>query len=137
MHNHWIFKTNPSAYSFQNLLNDPKATWKQVKNRLALKELRNVKQGDVIMIYHDGDEKQIVGIAEAVTNPYKDPDSEDPQFYVIDLRGIKKLTRAVPLWEIKNHPHLKEIDLVTVPELNVDSINDKMWEEIMMLAREE
>lgn len=136
MHNHWIFKTDPSVYSFQNLLDDRKITWKQVKNTLALKELRNVKHGDVIVIFHNGDERQIVGIAEALTDPYQDPDSEDPRFQVIEIRAIKKLTRTVPLWEIKNHPLLKDIDLVTIPELNVDSINDKMWEEIMILAKE-
>jgi len=136
MHNHWIFKTDPSIYSFQNLLDDRKVIWKQVKNTLALKELRNIKQGDVIMIYHDGDEKQIVGIAEAVTDPYLDPDSKDPRNYVIEIRAIKKLTRAVPLWEIKNHPRLKDIGLISIPELNVDSIDDKMWEKIMILAKE-
>jgi predicted RNA-binding protein with PUA-like domain len=136
MYNHWIFKTDPSVYSFQNLLEDRRVTWKQVKNTLALKELRNVRQGDVIMIYHDGDERQIVGIAEAVTDPYHNPDSDDPLFYVIDIRAIKKLTRAVPLWEIKNHSLLKDIDLVSIPELNVDSIDDKIWKKIMVLAKE-
>jgi predicted RNA-binding protein with PUA-like domain len=136
MNNHWIFKTDPSSYSFQNLLNDRKVTWTQVKNTLALKELRNVKHGDVIMIYHDGDERQLVGMAEALSDPYKDPASEDPRYQVIDLRAIKKLTRAVPFWEIKNHPKLKDIDLVNIPELNIDPVDDKMWKEIMILAKE-
>ena len=136
MHNHWIFKTDPAFYSFQKLLDDRKVTWAQIKNTLALKELRNVKHGDVIMIYHDGDERQLVGIAEALTDPYKDPTSDDPRSQVIDLRAIKRLTRPVPFWEIKSHPMLKDIDLVSIPELNVDSIDEKMWEEIMTLARE-
>jgi predicted RNA-binding protein with PUA-like domain len=136
VHNHWIFKTDPSVYSFQNLLDDRKVTWKQVKNTLALKELRNVKTGDVIVIYHDGDERKVVGTAEALSDPYQDPDSEDPRFQVIDIRAIKKLTKAVHFWEIKSHPLLKNIDLVRIPELNVDSIDDIMWEEIMILAKE-
>lgn len=136
MHNHWIFKTDPSIYSFQNLLDDRKVTWKQVKNTLALKELRNIRQGDVIVIYHNGDERQVVGTAEALTDPYQDPESIDSRFQVVDIRAIKKLTRAVPFWEIKSHPLLKDIDLVNIPELNVDSIDEKIWEEIMILAKE-
>ncbi|OGU75942.1 MAG: hypothetical protein A2V93_02300 [Ignavibacteria bacterium RBG_16_34_14] len=60
MHNYWIFKTDPSHSFFKNLLKDRKVTWKPVKNTLALKELRNVKRGDVIIIYHNGEERQII-----------------------------------------------------------------------------
>ena len=136
MTGHWIFKTDPAQYSFQNLLHDRKITWKQVHNTLALKELRNIKLGDIIIIYHDGDEQQLVGTAEAVSNPYQNPDSEDPRFLVVDIKAIKKLTKAVPLWEIKSNSMLKDIDLVNIPELNVDSIDFEMWEEIMVLAKE-
>ncbi|OGU26811.1 MAG: hypothetical protein A2057_09710 [Ignavibacteria bacterium GWA2_35_9] len=136
MAGHWIFKTDPAQYSFQNLLHDRKITWKQVHNTLALKELRNIKLGDIIIIYHDGDEQQLVGTAEAVSNPYQNPDSEDPRFLVVDIKAIKKLTKAVPLWEIKSNSMLKDIDLVNIPELNVDSIDFEMWEEIMVLAKE-
>ena len=136
MAGHWIFKTDPVQYSFQNLLHDRKITWKQVHNTLALKELRNIKLGDIIIIYHDGDEQQLVGTAEAVSNPYQNPDSEDPRFLVVDIKAIKKLTKAVPLWEIKSNSMLKDIDLVNIPELNVDSIDFEMWEEIMVLAKE-
>ena len=113
MAGHWIFKTDPAQYSFQNLLHDRKITWKQVHNTLALKELRNIKLGDIIIIYHDGDEQQLVGTAEAVSNPYQNPDSEDPRFLVVDIKAIKKLTKAVPLWEIKSNSMLKDIDLVS------------------------
>ena len=136
MAGHWIFKTDPAQYSFQNLLHDRKITWKQVHNTLALKELRNIKLGDIIIIYHDGDEQQLVGTAEAVSNPYQNPDSEDPRFLVVDIKAIKKLTKAVPLWEIKSNSMLNDIDLVSIPELNVDSIDVEMWEEIMVLAKE-
>ncbi|OGV00156.1 MAG: hypothetical protein A2330_08700, partial [Ignavibacteria bacterium RIFOXYB2_FULL_36_7] len=95
-----------------------------------------IKLGDIIIIYHDGDEQQLVGTAEAVSNPYQNPDSEDPRFLVVDIKAIKKLTKAVPLWEIKSNSMLKDIDLVNIPELNVDSIDFEMWEEIMVLAKE-
>ena len=136
MTHHWIFKTNPEQYSFNNLLHDRKVTWKAVKNTLALKELRNVKQGDIIAIFHEGNEQQLVGIAEAVSDPYRNPESEDPRFLVVDVKAIKKLTKAVPLWELKSNPLLKDIDIINIPELNVDTIDSEMWEEIMVLAKE-
>jgi predicted RNA-binding protein with PUA-like domain len=136
MTHHWIFKTNPEQYSFNNLLHDRKVTWKAVKNTLALKELRNVKQGDIIAIFHEGNEQQLVGIAEVVSDPYRNPESEDPRFLVVDVKAIKKLTKAVPLWELKSNPLLKDIDIINIPELNVDTIDSEMWEEIMVLAKE-
>lgn len=136
MSRHWILKTDPAQYSFNNLMQDRKITWKAVKNTIALKELRNMKQGDIIVIHHEGNEHQLVGTAEAVSNPYKNPDSEDPKSLVVDIKAIKKLTKAVPMWEIKSNPLLRSIDLVNIPELNVDSIDSKMWEEIMILAKE-
>jgi predicted RNA-binding protein with PUA-like domain len=136
MTHHWIFKTNPEKYSFNNLLHDRKVTWKAVKNTLALKELRNVKQGDIIAIFHEGNEQQLVGIAEVVSDPYRNPESEDPRFLVVDVKAIKKLTKAVPLWELKSNPLLKDIDIINIPELNVDTIDSEMWEEIMVLAKE-
>jgi predicted RNA-binding protein with PUA-like domain len=136
MTHHWIFKTNPEQYSFNNLMHDRKVTWKAVKNTLALKELRNVKQGDIIAIFHEGNEQQLVGIAEVVSDPYRNPESEDPRFLVVDVKAIKKLTKAVPLWELKSNPLLKDIDIINIPELNVDTIDSEMWEEIMVLAKE-
>jgi predicted RNA-binding protein with PUA-like domain len=136
MTHHWIFKTNPEQYSFNNLFHDRKVTWKAVKNTLALKELRNVKQGDIIAIFHEGNEQQLVGIAEVVSDPYRNPESEDPRFLVVDVKAIKKLTKAVPLWELKSNPLLKDIDIINIPELNVDTIDSEMWEEIMVLAKE-
>jgi predicted RNA-binding protein with PUA-like domain len=136
MTHHWIFKTDPEQYSFNNLMHDRKVTWKAVKNTLALKELRNVKQGDIIAILHEGNEQQLIGIAEAVSDPYRNPESEDPRFLVVDVKAIKKLTKAVPLWELKSNPLLKDIDIINIPELNVDTIDSEMWEEIMVLAKE-
>jgi predicted RNA-binding protein with PUA-like domain len=136
MHNHWLLQTDPDTYSFDNLLEAKRVTWKQVKNHIGLKELRNIKKGDLIMIYHNGNERCIIGIAEAVSEPYKDPDSDDIKAMVIDLKPIKKLTHQVPLWQIRNNKILKNIDLFNIPELFVSSLSEGEWDEILVLAKE-
>ena len=63
MNNYWILKTEPSAYSFDQLEADKRTTWDGVKNPVALKNLRSMRPGDEAMVYHTGDEKAIVGLA--------------------------------------------------------------------------
>jgi predicted RNA-binding protein with PUA-like domain len=85
MPNYWLLKTEPSTYSFADLEREKRAVWDGVANALALKHLRLMKRGDLSFIYHTGDEKQIVGIAEVTSNPYPDPKKNDPKLAVVDL----------------------------------------------------
>ena len=70
MPNYWILKTEPSAYSYDQLERDKTAVWDGVKNNLALKHIRQMTTGDRVLIYHTGDEKAVVGMAEVVSVPY-------------------------------------------------------------------
>ena len=79
MANRWLFKTEPSVYSFQQLQKDKKTMWDGVKNNLALKNLKDIKKGDEIFIYHTGDEKAAVGIARALGGAYPDPSQKNPR----------------------------------------------------------
>jgi predicted RNA-binding protein with PUA-like domain len=136
MHNYWILVTDPSEYSFDRLLEEGKTVWKQVRNHIGLKELRNIKKGDTILIFHNGNEKSMVGLAEAVSDPYKDPQNIESKYIVIDLRPIKKLSRPVPLWQMKTHKKLRELDIFSIPELTVYSIDEYILNEILSLAKE-
>ena len=77
MSRRWLFKTEPSEYSFADLEREKKTVWDGVTNNLALKNLREVRLGDEILIYHSGDEKAIVGLAEAISDAYPDPREDD------------------------------------------------------------
>lgn len=136
MHQHWVFKIDPQVYSWEKLVEEKRTTWNSVKNSMALKELKNVRNGDIIAIFHDGDERLLVGFAEAISDPYKDPSSAENRFLVIDLRPIKKFARAVHLWELKNNVKLREFDLINIPELTVCPIHEEHWEEILHMAKE-
>ena len=97
MANRWLFKTEPSVYSFQQLQKDKKTMWDGVKNNLALKNLKDIKKGDEIFIYHTGDEKAAVGIARALGGAYPDPSQKNPRMLVVDIEAVKPLPRPVTL----------------------------------------
>src|SRR5207249_4770904 len=101
MAKHWLFKTEPSTYSFAQLRAEGRATWDGVKNPLALKHLANVAEGDFVFIYHTGDEKAVVGVARAASGPYPDPKAKDAKLLVVDLTPVRLLDRPVSLAAIK------------------------------------
>jgi predicted RNA-binding protein with PUA-like domain len=128
MANRWLFKTEPSAYSFQQLQQDKKTVWDGVKNNLALKNLKEIKQGDSILIYHTGDEKAVVGIARALSGGYPDPNKKDPKLLVVDIEAVKALPRPVTLAEVKANKKLANFDLVRLSRLSIMKVSDEQWE---------
>ena len=136
MPNRWLFKTEPSAYSFQQLQKEKRAVWDGVKNNLALKHLSNVRKGDLILIYHTGGGKAAVGIARAVSRSYPDPGKKDPKLLVAEIEPVKVLARPVTLSEIKANPKLKNFDLVRISRLSIMPVSDEQWEIIERMAGE-
>ena len=135
MASRWLFKTEPSSYSFQRLQRDKKTVWDGVKNNLALKYLSGVKNGDWILIYHTGDEKSVVGVGQALSAAYPDPEKEDPKLVVVDIRPIEPLSRPVTLAEMKANPKLAKFDLVRLPRLSVMPVSEEQWQAIGQMGR--
>lgn len=134
MHNFWLLKTEPSTYSYSDLEKDGKTIWDGVANNYALKNMSQMKKGDLVFIYHTGEEKQIVGIAEAISNPY--PKQKNPRLLVVDLKPHKKLSRPVTLAELKAQKDLKSFELVRLPRLSVMPVPAEIWKKILKLAGE-
>src|SRR5208283_5296144 len=103
----WLLKSDPEHYSFSDLERDGETVWDGIANNLALKNLRNVRRGDLVMVYHTGKERTAVGLAEAASDPYPDPQQKDPRLVVINLQAREKLSRPVTLNEIKKNSSLK------------------------------
>lgn len=135
MANRWLFKTEPSAYSFPQLVKDKRTVWDGVKNNLALKNLAQVKKGDWVIIYHTGDEKAAVGIAQAASAAYPDPAKKDPKLLVVDLEAVKPLPRALTLKDIKANAQLAKFDLVRLPRLSIMPVTEEQWNTIEKMAR--
>jgi predicted RNA-binding protein with PUA-like domain len=130
----WLLKSDPEHYSFSDLERDGQTVWDGISNNLALKNLRNVHRGDLVLVYHTGDERAAVGLAEAASDPYPDPQQKDARLVVIDLRAKNKLARPVTLDEIKKSNALKNFDLVRLPRLSVMPVTDDQWTTILSMA---
>jgi predicted RNA-binding protein with PUA-like domain len=135
MANRWLFKTEPSAYSFQQLQQDKKTVWDGVKNNLALKNLKDIQKGEQIFIYHTGDEKAVVGTARALSGAYADPEKKDPKLLVVEIEAAKPLPRPVTLAEIKAEMKLSNFDLVRLGRLSIMKVSDEQWKTIEEMAK--
>ncbi len=130
----WLLKSDPEHYSFSDLERDGQTIWDGISNNLALKNLRNVRRGDLVLVYHTGDERAVVGLAKAASDPYPDPQQKDARLAVIDLQAKQKLSRPVPLDEIRKSSALKDFDLVRLPRLSVMPVSDNQWTTILAMA---
>lgn len=130
----WLLKTEPSVYSYEDLERDKKTVWDGVGNNTALKHLRSMKKGDLVFIYHSGDEKCIVGIAEIVSRPYPDPQKNDPRFVVVDLKAKKRLKNTVSLANVKARKAFEDFALVRIPRLSVMPVSPAQWKTLLTMS---
>jgi predicted RNA-binding protein with PUA-like domain len=130
----WLFKEEPTHYSFDELVRDRNTVWSGVKNPLAQKHLRAVRKGDSIFYYHTGNEKAVVGIAKALGDAYPDPKDKTGKQSVVDVVASRKLPRPVTLAEIKADPAFKTFPLVRISRLSVMPVTDAEWKRIETLA---
>ena len=134
MPNYWIVKTEPSTYSYDDLARQKAAVWDGVKNNLALKHLRQMKPGDQVLVYHTGDEKAVVGLAEVVSAAYPDPKQKDPKLAVVDLKARARLPRPVPLAEIKTDRAFADLGLVRMGGLSVMPATANQFKRLLALG---
>lgn len=130
--NIWLFKTEPSNYSFSDLERDQETVWDGVTNALALKYLRQVKTGDLALIYHTGDEKQIVGLAEIVRGAYVE-DENSPRLAVCDVKIKQRFPHSASLAQIKADPAFSDWELVKNSRLSVMPVPDAIWKKLQTL----
>lgn len=130
---YWLFKEEPTHYSFDDLMRDKKTTWDGVRNNLAQKHLRSIKKNDLVLYYHTGDEKAAVGIAKVTSNPY--PDTRDQKYVVVDIAPVEKLKRSVTLSGIKANSKFKNFELLRIPRLSVMPVSDTLWNEIIKMSK--
>ena len=133
----WLLKTEPDCYSWDDLVRDKKATWDGVTNALALKHLRSMKKGDLALIYHTGNEKQIIGVAGVTSNAYPNPKETDERIAVVDLKPKSKLKSPVTLEVIKSDPAFKAWELVRNSRLGVMPVPDALWKRVEKLSEAE
>jgi len=134
---YWLLKTEPDCYSWDDLVRDKSATWDGVTNAVALKHMRAMKKGDLAFVYHTGEQRAAVGIAEVRSDPYPDPKEDDDRIVVVDLRPKNRLPNPVTLADIKADPAFEGWELLRIGRLGVVPVPEAMWGRIMELAGDE
>jgi predicted RNA-binding protein with PUA-like domain len=131
---HWLVKSEPSTYSWDQLVKDKQTFWDGVRNYAARIHLRNMKKGDEVLFYHSNEGTEIVGIAKVVKEAYQDPTTDDTNWVAVDLKPVKKIKKPVSLSQVKAEPRLKNMALVRLGRLSVQPVTDEEWEIVMEMG---
>jgi predicted RNA-binding protein with PUA-like domain len=131
---YWLLKSEPHVYSYADLERDGTTVWDGVNNNLALKHIRTMLPKDLALIYHTGNERQAMGIAEVTSTAYADPKLNDPKRAVVDIRVVKVLPQPVTLAQIKQDPSFEGFDLLRISRLSVVPVSAAHWQRILHLA---
>jgi predicted RNA-binding protein with PUA-like domain len=126
----WLLKTEPSEYAYDDLEREGETAWDGVSNPAALKNLRAMKVGDRAFVYHTGDVRAVVGVAEVTRAAYPAPRSGNPRLVVVDLKPVGRLRAPVGLPEIKSLAAFAESPLVRQGRLSVVPLNAAQWKAI-------
>jgi predicted RNA-binding protein with PUA-like domain len=133
----WLLKTEPSEFSYADLERAGKSVWDGVTNPVALRNLRAMKAGDRVFVYHTGNEKAAVGIAKVIGEPYPDPKrGKGTKLVVVDIEPVSPLGRPVTLAEMKSLAVFAESPLVRQGRLSVVPLTTAQWKAIEGRSRE-
>jgi predicted RNA-binding protein with PUA-like domain len=131
---YWLIKSEPSAYSWDQLVKDKKTSWTGVRNFQAMANLKAMKVGDRCFFYHSGEGKEIVGIAEVARTAYPDSTDKDGKSVTVDVKAVEPVKKPVTLGAIKADARFKDLKLVRQSRLSVSPVSDEHWKLLMKMA---
>lgn len=124
---HWLVKSEPSTYSWGQMVKDGRTFWSGVRNHQAANNMKAMKKGDRAFFYHSGDDKAVVGTVEIVREYYPDSTDDTGKFGMVDVKAGTALKTPVTLAAIKAEPKLKDLLLVRHSRLSVVPIDEPSW----------
>jgi len=128
---HWLMKSEPGVYSWDDLLRDKTTEWDGVRNPTARIHLRAMKEGDEAFFYHSGEERQVVGIMRVTREAQPDP--KDPNWVSVAVEPVRAVA-SVTLKAIKGEPALAKMELVRLSRLSVSPVRDEEWARVLEMA---
>jgi predicted RNA-binding protein with PUA-like domain len=131
---YWLMKSEPSAYSWDQLVKDGRTNWSGVRNFQAAANLKAMKTGDRAFFYHSNEGLAVVGIAEIVKAAYPDPSDKTGKFVQVDIKPVAPLQKPVTLAAIKAEAKLKELKLVKQGRLSVSPVGVEEWKTICKMG---
>jgi predicted RNA-binding protein with PUA-like domain len=132
--NHWLVKSEPFKYSWEKFNQDGRTFWDGVRNYQARNNLKDMKEGDLVLFYHSNEGKNVVGIAKVVKEFYQDPTTDDANWVVVDLSPVESLKNPVSLEQIKAEPSLTDISLVRQGRLSVMPLKAEEFDKILEMG---
>jgi predicted RNA-binding protein with PUA-like domain len=133
---HWLVKSEPSAYAWEQLVAEKHTLWTGVRNFTARNHLAAMKRGDLVLYYHSGEGKAVVGVARVTAEAKPDPTAKAGEGWVApEIAPVKALAAPVPLAAIKAEPSLREIPLVRLSRLSVMPIPKPAFQRILALGK--
>jgi predicted RNA-binding protein with PUA-like domain len=131
---HWLVKSEPVKYSWEKFNKEGRTFWDGVRNYQARNNLREMKDGDLVLYYHSNEGKAVVGIAKVVKEAYQDPTTDDKNWVVVDLVPVESIKNPVTLEQIKADPQLANISLVRQGRLSVMPLKAEEFDRILELG---
>ena len=132
---HWLIKSEPSAYSFEQLEKDGTTAWTGVRNFTARNNLRAMKKGDLCLYYHSTEGKAVVGVARVAREGYPDPSAKDGDWTAVDVEPVKPLARPVELGEMREHPLLGKMMIFRQGRLSVVPVTKDEFDAVLELGK--
>jgi predicted RNA-binding protein with PUA-like domain len=130
--NYWLVKSEPSTFSWDDLVRDKKTVWDGVRNFQARNNLKAMKKGDLVFFYHSNEDKAIVGTAKILKEAYPEP--KDNNWIAVDIAPDKKLKNPVSLAQIKTDKRLANMVLVKSSRLSVQPVKADEFDLILALS---
>ena len=128
----WLMKSEPEAYSWDDLVRDGGTEWDGVRNNAARLHLKAMKPGDEALFYHSMSDKAVVGIMRVTRGA--EPDPKAPEWVRVRVEPVRKLERPVTLAEIKAEPSLAKMELIRQSRLSVAPVRDEEWAKVLEMA---
>ena len=132
---HWLVKSEPFKYSWDQFAKDGQTYWDGVRSYAARIHLKAMKKGDEVFYYHSNEGLEIVGIAKVVKEAYQDPTTEDEAWVVVDLKPVKKLKKPVSLQQVKSDKRLQDMALIRLGRVSVQPVTDEEWKIVLELSQ--
>ena len=132
--NYWLVKSEPFKYSWEKFNQDGRTFWDGVRNYQARNNLREMKEGDLVLFYHSNEGKNVVGVAKVVKESYQDPTTSDANWVVVDLVPVETLAKPVTLAQIKAEESLKDISLIKQGRLSVMPLKATEFDKILEMG---
>lgn len=134
--NHWIVKSEPFKYSWDDLVLEKRGVWDGVRNYQARNNLQGMKLGDLVLFYHSNVGKEIVGLAKVVKEHYPDPTTDDTRWVVVDLEPLERFPKPVTLAQMKANTRLADLSLIRQSRLSVLPLDAAEFDIIVGLAHD-